>query len=92
MHVGYSDTIIMFVLTDLPIRYTRALHIPLAHDQENIPVICILLYLIQIGNQRNYYLFMDGEELREVTKDLSELMITKTGTLKAEQKVIVIFF
>jgi furin len=41
----------------------------------------------QIGNQRNYYLFMDGEELGEVTKDLSELMITKTGKLKAEQKV-----
>ena len=32
---------------------------------------------------------MDGEELGEVTKDLSELMITKTGKLKAEQKVIV---
>ena len=30
---------------------------------------------------------MDGEELREVTKDANDLMITKTGTLKAEQKV-----
>ena len=42
---------------------------------------------MQIGNLRNHYLFVDGEEAREVTKELKDLMETKTTALKAEEAV-----
>ena len=44
-------------------------------------------FLFQIGNLRNHYLFMDGNEAREVTKELSDLMQEKTAALKAEEAV-----
>lgn len=42
---------------------------------------------LQIGNLRNHYLFMDGLEVREITKELSNLMEEKTAALKAEEAV-----
>ena len=42
---------------------------------------------LQIGNQQHYYLFMEGETARMVTKDLTDIMATKTAALKSEQKV-----
>ena len=76
----------MLIFRTLLLCYTLTLYILYSH-RIHIQVIrtCIIL---QIGNQRNYYLFMDGEELREVTKDVNDLMITTTGTLQAEQTVI----
>ena len=46
-----------------------------------------LLFLFKIGNLQHYYLFMHGEEARAVTKDLSDLMATKTAALKEEESV-----
>lgn len=44
-------------------------------------------FYLQIGNLRNHYLFVDGQEVREVTKELRSLMEAKTAALKAEEEV-----
>ena len=42
------------------------------------------LLITQIGNQQNYYLFMEGEIARDVTKDAASI---KIAGLCGEQKV-----
>ena len=42
-------------------------------------------YVVQIGNQNNYYLFMEGDTAKEVPKDVSTF---KTTRLREEEQVL----